>query len=184
MDNDKWKSVAALAVYGATIPLANLAIQHIGTVEFPDGPHVLPVAPALTAPSGVYLIGLALVARDAVHRYAGARAALVAISVGVVLSALVSPTVALASAVAFGASELADMAVYGPLRRRHLPAAVFASGVVGAAVDSAMFLAIAFGSIDYWAGNTIGKVWLSAVAAALIWAHQRVVSNRLDPAVR
>lgn len=178
------KTLAAIVVYAASIPLANIAIQHVGIVEFPGGPHVLPVAPGITAPSGVWLIGVALVARDALHRYAGARAALVAIGVGVVLSVLVAPSVALASGVAFGVGELADMAVYTPLRRRHLPAAVLASGIVGAAIDSALFLAIAFGSVDYWTGNTIGKIWMSAVAASLIWIYRNVVSDRFDPAFR
>ena len=174
-------ALAALLAYGASIPLANLMVQHVGNVEFPGGPHVIPVAPGLSAPSGVLAIGVALVARDAVHRYAGWRAALSAIVLGVALSAAVAPSVAAASAVAFGVGELADMAIYAPLRRYRPALAILASGTVGALVDSLAFLWIAFGSVAYWQGNTIGKVEVSAVAAR---AHQRAVSDRLDPAVR
>lgn len=183
MDNAR-PTLAALLAYGASIPLANLMIQHIGTVEFPGGPHVIPVAPGISAPSGVLAIGVALVARDAVHRYAGWRLALLAIALGVALSAAVAPSVAAASAVAFGLGELADMGIYTPLRRSRPALAILASGTVGAVVDSIAFLWIAFGSVAYWQGNTIGKVWVSAVASLAVWAHRHAVSDRLDPAVR
>jgi len=173
---------AAVGIYGASIPLANLAIQHIGTVEFPGGPHVIPVAPGMTAPSGVLLIGVALVARDAVHRYGGMAMALAAIVAGVAVSALVAPSVALASAAAFGLGELADTAIYGPLHRRRPAMAILLSGTVGAVVDSLLFLHIAFGSATYWGGNTIGKIWMSGAAAAWI-GGRRALSHRLDPAV-
>lgn len=172
------KAIVAWLIYLATIPLANWMIQHVGTVEFPGGPHVIPVGFGYSAPSGVLVIGVALVARDAVQRLAGRSAAVSAIMLGAALSYFVAPNLALASAVAFGLGELADFAVYTPLSERHLPLAVLASGVVGAIVDSLIFLQIAFGSTMYWQGNTLGKIWMSALAfAMLVVARHRAVSR-------
>lgn len=168
----------AWVVYLATIPLANWMIQHVGTVEFPGGPHVIPVGFGLSAPSGVLLIGVALVARDAVQRWVGRSAAVAAILFGAGLSYFVAPSLAMASAVAFGLGELADFAVYTPLAERRLPLAVLASGVVGALVDSLIFLQIAFGSTMYWQGNTLGKIWMSVLAfVVLVALRHRVVSR-------
>ncbi len=172
-------ALVAAGVYAATIPAANWAINHWGDVQFPGGPHTIPVGFGLSAPSGVLFIGLALVARDALQHAAGKLWTLAAIAVGCALSAFVSPDIAVASAVAFGLGELADFAVYTPLRRRHLAAAVLASGAVGAVIDSLVFLQLAFGSTAYWQGNTAGKLWMSVAAIPVIWTV-RAVSQRLD----
>lgn len=160
--------VTALAGYAATIPAANLLIIHIGTA---------PVAPGLVAPAGVYAAGAALVLRDLVHEWLGKWAVLLAMSVGVLLSYLLAdPALAVASAVAFGVSELADFAVYAPLRRRGMALAVAVSGVVGLVADSVVFLRLAFGSYEYLAGQVVGKAWIT-VAGALIVAlirHRRL----------
>jgi hypothetical protein len=60
-----------LAAYIACIPLANWMIGHVGTYCVPQGPCLVPVAPGLMAPSGVLLVGLALVLRDHVQRRLG-----------------------------------------------------------------------------------------------------------------
>lgn len=171
-------AVAALAVYAGSIPAANWMIGNVGTQQFPGGPHTIPVGFGLSAPSGVLCIGAALVARDVVHRTLGKRAALAAITCGVALTVLVAPTLVLASAVAFALGELADFAVYSPLAERRLWAAVLASGVAGAVVDSAAFLWLAFGSVDYLAGNVLGKVWLSVLALPVLWG-MRAVPHRI-----
>lgn len=159
----------SLVGFIATIPAANWLIGNVGTVCVPNGPCLVPVAPGLMAPSGVLLIGLALVLRDAVHEQSGARWAMGAIIVGAGLSALIAPpALVVASAAAFLLSEAADMAVYTPLRKRHLIAAVFASGAVGSLVDSALFLFLAFGSLDYLTGQVVGKLWMTALAAAYL----------------
>lgn len=158
-----------VAAFAATVPTANWMLGNVGTVCPPDGPCLIPVAPGLMAPSGVLMIGLALVLRDAVHQVAGWRWAIVAILIGAALSLIVAPPVlALASTTAFLFSELADFSVYAPLRRRSLGWAVMASGAVGALVDSAVFLGLAFGSLDFLVGQVVGKLWMSAVAALLI----------------
>ena len=63
----------------------------------------------------------------------------------------------MASAAAFAISELSDFAVYTPLVRRGFALAVVLSCVAGAAIDSAAFLWLAFGSLQHVAGQVVGK---------------------------
>ena len=166
---------ALFVAYLACVPLANWLIGHVGTTCIPDGPCLVPVAPGLLAPSGVILIGIALVLRDLVQRSAGLVWSLVAVALGTALSlALASPTLVLASGAAFAVSELADLAVYTPLQRRGLAVAILASGAVGAAVDSALFLGFAFGSLDHLAGQVVGKLEAVAIAAVVISVIRRL----------
>jgi len=117
------------------------------------------------------MIGLALVLRDMVHSTLGVRWAIVGILVGAGLSGfLAPPALVIASGVAFLVSEFADLAVYAPMRERFPSSAVLASGVVGAIVDSALFLLIAFGSLQFLAGQVVGKVWMSILAALILRA--------------
>lgn len=158
-----------LLAFIATIPAANWLVGNVGTVCVPNGPCLIPVAPGLMAPSGVLMIGLALVLRDMVHRELGARWAVAAIVAGAALSAaLAPPALVVASCAAFLLSEFADLAVYAPLYRRRLLIAVAASSVVGAIVDSAVFLYLAFGSLTYLPGQVVGKVLMVALALPVI----------------
>lgn len=167
----KW--IAAI-LFGLTIPAANWLIGNVGTVCIPDGPCLVPVGFGLMAPSGVLMIGLALVLRDWLHEIAGWRWALITVLAGGVLSLVVAaPALALASAVAFTMSELADLAVYARLRARGKALAVMASQVVGATLDSALFVYLAFGSLDHTAGNTLGKLYAGAAVAIILWSKQR-----------
>jgi hypothetical protein len=86
----------------------------------------------------------------------------------------------LASVAAFLLAELADLAVYTPLRARRLGLAVLASGLVGSVVDSAVFLWLAFGSLDFIAGQVVGKLWMSALAALSLVAVSRQVLGRTN----
>jgi hypothetical protein len=62
-----------LVLFALTIPAANWLIGHVGTACMaPHGPCVVPVAPGVTAPSGVMMVGVALVLRDLVQRRLGA----------------------------------------------------------------------------------------------------------------
>lgn len=158
----------ALAAYAATIPAANWMIGNVGEC-IPNGPCLVPVWFGLMAPSGVLMIGAALVLRDAVHRLLGWQWAVAAILVGAVLSFQFSPPVlVVASVAAFLLSELTDLAVYAPLQRKRLVLAVVASGIVGAAIDSAVFLWLAFGSLDFIAGQLVGKLWMTILAAGAL----------------
>lgn len=164
-----------LAAFGLCIPAANWLIGNVGTVCLPDGPCLIPVAPGISAPSGVLMIGLALVLRDLVQRRLGVVWAVAAILAGAGLSALLAPpSLVIASAVAFLLSELADLAVYTPLQRRRLVLAVAASGAVGIVVDSIVFLQLAFGSLTFLPGQVIGKLWMGLIALPfIVWLRRR-----------
>ena len=166
---------AFLVAFGLCIPAANWLIGHVGTVCPANQPCLIPVAPGLMAPSGVLMIGLALVLRDLVQRRLGLWWALAAILGGAAISGLLAPAaLVIASAVAFLISELADLAVYTPLQRHRFVAAVIASSFVGLVVDSAVFLYLAFGSLEYLAGQIVGKTWMVLATLPLIaWLRRR-----------
>jgi uncharacterized PurR-regulated membrane protein YhhQ (DUF165 family) len=166
---------AAFTLFIACIPLANWMIGHVGTVCVTNGPCLIPVAPGVMAPSGVLMIGAALVLRDIVQRLVGSGWSLVAIAAGASLSLLLAPpTLVLASGAAFFLGELADFAVYTPLQRRRLLLAIVASSAVGLVVDSIVFLTIAFGSLDFFVGQVIGKAWALLIAFPLVRLVRRV----------
>ena len=153
LDARKAEGLVYFFAFIACIPLANWMIGHWGTVCVPQGPCLVPVFPwgpggkPLMAPSGVLMIGLALVLRDLVQRRLGRGVALLSIVAGAALSGAVAPPdLVFASAGAFLLSELADFAVYTPLQERGLVLAVLASSLVGLVMDSLLFLYLAFGS--------------------------------------
>ena len=164
----KLAALAYLLSFMACIPLANWMIGHVGTVcPPPHGPCLVPVWPwgpkgmSLMAPSGVLMIGIALVLRDLVQRRLGVGYSAGAVVVGAALSAWVAPpSLVIASGVAFLLSEFADLAIYTPLARRRLITAVVLSSMVGLVVDSVVFLWLAFGSLDFLAGQVVGKAWM------------------------
>ena len=155
---EKAEGLAYLLAFVACIPAANWMIGHVGTVCLPNGPCLLPVAPnfgggVLMAPSGVLMVGLALVA----------------IVAGAALSGGIAPAnLVVASTAAFLLSELADFAVYTPLQARGLVLAVLASSLVGLLVDSVLFLWLAFGSLDFLAGQIVGKTWMVLLSLPFI----------------
>lgn len=143
----------------ATIVAANWAIETYG---------IVPIGFGLMAPAGVYFVGLAFTLRDVTQRTLGKSWTIAAIIAGAGLSYLVSPQFAVASGAAFLLSELADFAVYTPLAERRWLAAVAASNVVGTIVDSALFLWLAFGSLEFISGQVVGKFYMTAAAVAVI----------------
>lgn len=166
---------AALLLFLASVPFANWLIQHVGTVCVPSGPCLVPVAPGLMAPSGVLAAGAALVLRDVVQRCLGPAWGVGAIVLGAVLSVLIAPpSLVLASGAAFLLSEFADFAVYTPLQRRGLVLAVLASSLAGLVVDSLVFLLLAFGSLEFLAGQVVGKAWAVLFSIPLIRLLRRV----------
>jgi queuosine precursor transporter len=169
------EGIVFLLLFALTIPMANWLIGNAGTVCVPQGPCLVPVAPGLMAPSGVMMAGVALVLRDLVQRRLGVGLASLAILAGAGLSAfLAPPALVVASATAFLISEFADLAVYTPLARRGLVIAVVASGVVGLVVDSIVFLWLAFGSLDFLAGQIVGKAWMVLLSIPFVaWLRRR-----------
>ena len=177
----KAEGLAYFLAFMACIPTANWMIGHIGTACAPNGPCLLPVFPwspqggPIMAPSGVSMIGIALVLRDLVQRRLGRVAALMAIVAGAALSgALAPPQLVVASTSAFFLSELADFAVFTPLQKRGLVQAVLASAVVGLIADSILFLWLAFGSLEFLEGQVLGKTWMVLVALPFVhWIRKR-----------
>ncbi|HEX5213551.1 MAG TPA: VUT family protein [Pseudolabrys sp.] len=168
-----------LLLFCATIPLANWMIGHVGSVCAASGPCLIPVAPGLMAPSGVLMIGIALVLRDLVQRRLGVEFGIGAIVAGAAISAGLAPrSLVIASAAAFLLSEFADFAVYTPLARRRLVLAVLASSLVGLVIDSVVFLWLAFGSLDFLAGQVVGKLWMVLLAMPFV-AYLRRRDERL-----
>lgn len=165
--------LAAAGLFILVIVLANWAVEKWGPV---------PVGFGLEAPAGVYFAGLAFTLRDVVHRCLGGRVAVFpVIALGFFVSLLVGAgdsipggvtTIALAGAVAFLVSELADLFVYEPIRKRGWLPAVLASNAVGIVIDSALFLYLAFGSFAFFWGQVVGKAWmtLAAVLVLSVWA--------------
>lgn len=184
LDRRRLEGFAALAAFVATIPVANWMIGHVGTSCLPDGPCLVPVAPGLSAPSGVLMAGLALVLRDLVQRRLGVVASVIGIAIGGVISAAVAPpAVAFASTAAFLLSEFADLLVYTPLQRRRFMTAVVLSSAVGLVVDSAVFLQLAFGSQAFLPGQIVGKLWMVALSLPFIaWVRRRDERLGLEPA--
>ena len=170
-----------LVAFGLCIPAANWMIGHVGTTCVPNGPCLVPVAPGLAAPSGVLMVGLALVLRDLVQRRLGPGWTALAIVFGALLSALVAPqALVFASAAAFLLSEFADMAVYTPLQKKRLVLAVLLSGLVGLTIDSIVFLYMAFGNLDFLAGQIVGKAWITVLSLPLIhWIRSR--DDKINP---
>jgi uncharacterized PurR-regulated membrane protein YhhQ (DUF165 family) len=164
------EGAAFTALFCLTIPAANWLVGNLGT-QCHDGLCLIPIAPGLMAPSGVLMVGIALVLRDLVQRRLGAMAAAVAIVVGGIISALIAPpALVIASTVAFLVSEFADLAVYTPMARRgYFVGAVLASGFVGLFVDSILFLSIAFGSLQYLSGQVAGKAVMILASLPLIY---------------
>lgn len=166
----------SLVVYGGSIVVANWMIRNVGVRVLPDGTHLVPAGFGLWAPSGAYAAGVTFVARDIVQRTMGRRAAVAAILAGSLLSALVSPRLALASASAFFFSELADLAVYTPLQRKRFVLAVVLSGVVGSVVDSVIFLGLAGIPMGVaLPGLLLAKLWVQVLAAPVAaWMRDRL----------
>lgn len=153
-----------LTCYIAIIYAANWAIGEFGFVNVGFG---------LTAPAGVFFAGLAFTFRDFTHEAIGRRGCLAAIAAGAALSYLLGDgRIALASGAAFLLSELADLAVYDPLRRRNWLAAVGLSNSVGLVLDSAIFLALAFGSLTFIWGQILGKAYMTAIAVVFLWPRR------------
>jgi len=188
MSTRKASGLVYFIAFIACIPTANWMIGHVGTVCAPNGPCLLPVWPwgangPLMAPSGVTMIGLALVLRDLVQRRLGRPAALMSIVAGAALSgAIAPPQLVMASTAAFFLSELADFAIYTPLQARGLVRAVLASSMVGLIADSVLFLWLAFGSLEFLVGQIVGKTWMVLLALPFIhWIRRRETASDIAP---
>jgi len=128
-------SAVLIAVYIAAMVTANSLVWWLG-------PWFSPI-------NSFFLIGLDLTLRDVMQERFNKWQLAGVILVGGLITWGINPAakhIAIASAVAFGVSALADWATYTWLRSRPWLVRSNGSNVVGAAVDSVIFPTLAFGS--------------------------------------
>lgn len=132
-------------------------------------------------PAGVFCVGAILVLRDWLQQLAGLRWTMYLIVTGGAASYLIGTLagwtalqkIAVASLAAFVVSETVEAVVFTPIRKRSLTFGVALSATVGNAIDSWLFLALAFGSQAFFAGTFIGKLEMIAVGVALTAARRK-----------
>jgi queuosine precursor transporter len=135
------------------------------------------------APAGVFCIGAVLVFRDWMQQLRGLLwtmplvyvAGLVSWGVGDLAGWTSLEKIAIASVVAFTVSETVEALVFTPLRRRNLTTGVALSATVGNALDSFLFLTIAFSSTAFFWGQFWGKTEMIALGTALTLMRRRIV---------
>ena len=184
-DRDKVIGLAFLTAFAATVVGANWAIL---TFTMPDGTPAVPIGFGLSAPASVYFVGLAFTFRDGLRERLGFRGALVAIAVGGLLSYALElrqggdpiARISIASVTAFLVSETSDALVYERLREYSRLLGIVASNTVGVVVDSACFLFLAFGSLEFLQGQVVGKSYMTLFVVVLIvawraWSRWRLV---------
>lgn len=171
--------------------LVALAVAYVGfaiVANWLASKYVWPVGFGYVAPGGVFAIGAVLVCRDWLNQLSP-KLSVALIPVASVISYAVGEAagwsalqkIALASVAAFCVSELVEFCVFQPIRKRSLTTGVALSGSVGIALDSYVFLTLAFGSLAFFDGQMIGKAEALAVGVALTGAR-RVVFPVAKPA--
>lgn len=138
------------------------------------------VAGLVTA--GTFAAGLVLLVRDWLQEAGGRWWVVGAIATGALVSVwMSSPALAIASGVAFAVSELADFAVYTPLRKRSQVAAMGLSNVAGAIVDSLLFLSSAGFPLASWGTQSAVKVAVTVPFILAVVVGRAVLRNRVRP---
>lgn len=171
-DRDKTIGIGFLVAFVITVVGANWALLTYG---------IVPIGFGLEAPASVYFVGLTFTFRDGLRERLGFKGALVAIAIGGILSYVLEvrqdgdliARIAIASAAAFAVSELSDAVVYERIRERSRLLAIVGSNTVGLVVDSALFLSLAFGSLEFLTGQVVGKFYMTVTAVVLIVAWER-----------
>lgn len=152
------KIALLVSMYLAAIVAANLLITHFG-----------PEASIVTA---FALIGLDLCTRDALATWWGTtRWAKMAVLIlaGSALSYLVNSNAALiaeASAIAFASSEAAEAVLYHLVRRRPWVERANIAALLGAAIDSIVFVTIAFG----FSWQIVTAQSFAKIAGCFVWS--------------
>lgn len=167
--------VALGSVYVGLVVLANyLASTRVWHVPFT--PYV--------APAGVFAIGVILVLRDWLQQLHGLRrtmplvyaAGLASWGIGDLAGWTALEKVAVGSVIAFSVSETVEAAVFTPIRNRSLTLGVALSGTAGLAVDSALFLWLAFGSLGFFWGQFWGKLEMVLIGTLLTAARRALIA--------
>lgn len=134
----------------------------------------VPVGFGFLAPAGVWAIAFVLVIRDWLNQISPKFsvllipvASILTYGIGEVAGFAGLQKIALASVAAFCVSELAEFCVFSPIRKKHFTLGVALSGSVGLALDSYVFLTLAFGSLAFMDGQLVGKAEALAVGVAI-----------------
>lgn len=135
------------------------------------------------APAGVFCIGAVLVLRDWIQQLRGLywtmplvyAAGLISWATGDLAGWTSLEKIAIASVVAFTVSETIEAVIFTPLRKRNLSLGVAASATIGNAVDSYLFLLIAFGGMGFFWGQFWGKSEMIAIGTLFTVMRRRVV---------
>ena len=159
-----------LVLYCLTIPAADYLTMHVGYVCEPNGPCKIPIAPGIMSTSGSFAIGFTFVLRDFIQRRFGVAVSACAVVMGAALAGyLAPPSLVVASGTGILVAGFVDLVVYTLLVRKNFVAAVVASSIVSSAVDSAIFLWLAFSSLDLLMGQTLAKTWVILAVLPLTW---------------
>lgn len=167
-------TVTLAAAYVAAIVLANWLTNRYGLV---------PIGFGLLVTAGTFAAGACLLIRNLGQDFLGRPAIVALMLIGVGLSWwLASPALATASAVAFALSETTDMTVYSWLRSRGLSLALMAAALLGALVDTLVFLRIAGFPVtaDAVLGQMLVKVGITAVVALAVGVRGAVLRQPVN----
>lgn len=160
--------IALVSAYLAAIVAANLTLAQWG------GEH-----PEIALYNAFLFIGLDLVSRDRLHdlwRGRLIRNMVMLIGAGSALSYVLGlwwgtgpdvAQIALASAIAFGSAAVADAIAYHFLRRKDWYERVNGSNIVGAAVDSLVFVLLWPFGFDF---TLVFTLWAAKVAGGVVWS--------------
>jgi queuosine precursor transporter len=167
-----------------------LASSYVGLVILANwlaSRYVVSVGFGRMAPAGVFCIGGVLVLRDWLQQLRGLvwtmplvyAAGLASWGIGDAAGWTSLEKVAVASVVAFTVSETVEAIVFTPIRKRNLTLGVGLSGTVGNALDSWLFLQLAFGSQAFFLGQFIGKSEMIALGTVVTLARRRLLPARV-----
>lgn len=144
-------------IYVAAICAANMSANHFG--------------PAITPVNSFLLIGLDFVVRDRLHERVGIVKMFLLIAVAGAISVAIDPSVGVipaASVISFIVSSVVDTMVYQALIRKAWAVKSNGSNIAGAAVDSLVFPAIAFGA--FMPAVVLGQ-FFAKVIGGLMWSY-------------
>ena len=171
----------------------SLAVGYVGLVILANwlaSRYVVSVGFGREAPAGVFCIGGVLVLRDWLQQLRGLlwtmplvySAGLASWAIGDAAGWTSLEKIAVASVVAFTVSETVEAVVFTPIRARNLTFGVGLSATIGNALDSYLFLALAFGSQAFFLGQFIGKSEMIAVGGLLtLWRRRLLPAAALEP---
>jgi len=154
------------------LTIATLYVACILTADVLAARWIVSLPFGLAVPAGVFAVAPVFTLRDEIHERWGRRGAYLWIALAslcswglaVVVGSGLLARVTLASVVAFLVNEALDTEIYHKLRARSRLAAILGSNAVSAAVDSVLFIGVAFG-LDWSliAGQYVVKVALAGL---------------------